>query len=160
VRERERLVKGKLPRVSFGSKRSRTPSIQALIVIFITLFILFLWLNFGLTQQVESIGREIQVKTQELKALDQEADAYKQEISEVGSQRNMSARARVLGYEPQAPHYLLMTEPLVESESEVPVPGEQSSTLASGEGGQAPTANNLWLLLTGRSVQPDSATEP
>ena len=153
-------MKGKLPRVSFGSKRSHTPSIQALIVIFITLFVLFLWLNFGLTQQIELIGREIQVKTQDLKALEQEGDAYKQEISEEGSQRNMSKRARVLGYEPQAPHYLLMTEPLVEPESEAPVPAEQSSTLTSSEGGQAHGANNLWLLLTGRSVQPDSATAP
>jgi hypothetical protein len=153
-------VKGKLPRVSFGSKRSHTPSIQALIVIFITLFILFLWLNFGLTQQIESLGRDIQVKTQELKSLKQEGDAYKQQLSENGSQRNMSKRARVLGYEPQAPHYLLMTEPLVEPESGVPVPAEQSSTLAGSEGGQAHGANNLWLLLTGRSVGPDSATAP
>ena len=153
-------MKGKLPRVSFKSKRSRTPSIQALIVIFITLFVLFLWLNFGLTQQIESIGRDIQVKTKELEALKQQGDAYKRDISEEGAQRNMSERARLLGYQPQAPHYLLMTEPLVEPESEAPVPGEQSFTLAGSEVNQAQTANGLWLLLTGRSAPPDSATAP
>ena len=79
-------MKGKLPRVSFRSKRSRTPSIQALIVIFISLFILFLWLNFGLTQQIESIGRDIQAKTEELQSLERQGDAYRQEISDKESQ--------------------------------------------------------------------------
>ena len=149
-------MKGKLPRVSFRSKRSRTPSIQALIVIFISLFILFLWLNFGLTHQIESIGRDIQVRTEELQSLERQGDAYRQEISDKESQRVMSERARLLGYQPQAPFFLPMSEPLAEPESEAPVPGWQSTTLASGEGIQAQTANRLWLLLT----KPDSATAP
>ena len=153
-------MKAKLPRVSFRSKRSRTPSIQALVIIFIVLFILFLWLNFGLTQQIESIGRDIQVKSNELQSLEQEGEALRQDISAIGSQSNMSQRARVLGYRPQAPRFLNMTEPLVEPESEAPAPGGQSATLASSEGIQAQTANNLWLLLTGRSAGPDSATAP
>ena len=153
-------MKGKLPRVSFRSRRSHTPSIQALIVIFITLFILFLWLNFGLTQQIESIGREIQVKTDVLQSLEQQGDAHRQEISEIESQQNMAERARVLGYQPQAPYFLPMTEPLAESESEAPVPGPQSSILASSEAIQGYTANSLWLLLTGRSANLDSAAVP
>jgi len=153
-------VKGKLPRVSFRSKRSRTPSIQALIVIFISLFILFLWMNFGLTQQIESIGRDIQAKTEELQSLERQGDAYRQEISDKESQRNMSERARLLGYQPQAPFFLPMSEPLAEPESEAPIPEWQSTTLASGEGVQAQAANRLWLLLTGRSAKPDSATAP
>jgi cell division protein FtsB len=153
-------VKGKLPRISFRSKRSRTPSTQALIVIFISLFILFLWLNFVLTQQIESIGRDIQVKTEELQALEQQGDAYRQEISDIASQRKMSERARLLGYQPQAPFFLPMSEPFAEPESEAPIPGRQAVTLASGEGVQARTANSLWLLLTGRSTGPDSATAP
>ena len=153
-------MKGKLPRVSFRSKRSRTPSIQALIVIFISLFILFLWLNFGLTQQIESIGRDIQAKTEELQSLERQGDAYRQDISDKESQRKMSERARLLGYQPQAPFYLPMSEPLVEPESEAPVPAWQATTLASGEGVQVQTANRLRLLLTGRSAKPDSATAP
>jgi cell division protein FtsB len=153
-------VKGKLPRVSFKSKRSRTPSIQALIVIFISLFILFLWLNFVLTQQIEALGRDIQVKTEQLQSLERRGDAYRQEISEKGSQRKLSERARLLGYQPQAPFFLPMSEPLAEPESEAPVPGWQSPTLATGEGIQTEQVRRLWLLLTGQSVNPDSATAP
>ena len=153
-------MKGKLPRVSFRSKRSHTPSIQALIVIFISLFILFLWLNFGMTQQIESLGRDIQAKTEELQSLERQGDAHKQDISDKESQKNMSKRARLLGYLPQAPFFLPVSEPLAEPESEAPVPGWQSVTLASGEGIQARTANRLRLLLTGRSAKPDSATAP
>jgi cell division protein FtsB len=153
-------VKGKLPRVSFKSKRSRTPSIQALIVIFISLFILFLWLNFVLTQQIEALGRDIQVKTEQLQSLERRGDAYRQEISEKGSQRKLSERARLLGYQPQAPFFLPMSEPLAEPESEAPVPGWQSPTLATGEDIQTEQVRRLWLLLTGQSVNPDSATAP
>ena len=153
-------MKGKLPRVSFRSKRSRTPSIQALIVIFLSLFILFLWLNFWMTQQIESIGRDIQAGTEELQSLEREGDATRQQISHKGSQRNMSERARLLGYQPQAPFFLNMSEPLAEPESETSVPEWQSTTRASGEGIQVHTANRLWLLLTGRSAKPDSATAP
>ena len=153
-------MKGKLPGVSFRSKRSRTPSIQALIVIFISLFILFLWLNFGLTQQIESLGRDIQARTEELQSLERRGDAYRQQISEIESQRNMSERARLLGYQPQAPFFLPMSEPLAEPEGEVPVPGSSSTTLASGEGVQVQAASRLWLLISGRSVEPNSAVAP
>ena len=153
-------MKVKLPRVSFRSKRSHTPSIQALIVIFISLFILFLWLNFGLTQQIESLGRDIQAKTEDLQSLERRGDALRQDISDIESQKNMSERARLLGYQPQAPYFLPMSEPLAEPESEAPVPGWQSVTLANGGSVQAQTANRLRLLLTGRSARPDSATAP
>ena len=153
-------MKFKLPRVSFRSRRGRTPSIQALVIIFVVLFILFLWANFEMAQQIESTGRDIQAKTEELKSLEQQGDAYRQHISETGSQSNMAERARLLGYQPQAPFYLPMAEPLVDPESNAPAPEGQSSTLASSEGIQAQTANSLWLLLTGRSALPDSATAP
>jgi hypothetical protein len=153
-------VKGKLPRVSFRSKRSRTPTIQALIVIFISLFILFLWLNFALTQQIETIGRDIQAKSEELESLQRQGDAYRQAISAKGSQSNMSERARLLGYQPQAPVFLRMSEPLVEPVGEAPSPGWQSSALASSEGVQSQAASKLWLLLTGRLLEPEVKTAP
>jgi hypothetical protein len=136
-------LKGKLPRVSLNSKGSRTPSTQALIVIFISLFILFLWLNFVLTQQVEMIGRDIQVKSEELQSLQRQGDAYRQEISVKGSQWNMSEKARLLGYQPQAPAL-----------------AGQSSALASSEGMQVQTASRLWLLLTGQLLGPEIETAP
>jgi hypothetical protein len=153
-------LKGKLPRVSLNSKGSRTPSTQALIVIFISLFILFLWLNFVLTQQVEMIGRDIQVKSEELQSLQRQGDAYRQEISVKGSQWNMSEKARLLGYQPQAPVFLRMSEPLAEPVSEAPALAGQSSALASSEGMQVQTASRLWLLLTGQLLGPEIETAP
>lgn len=153
-------MKGKLPRVSLRSSRSRTPSIQALIVIFITLFILFLWLNFVLTQQIESIGRDLQVKSEELESLQRQEDAYRQAISDKGSQRNMSERARLLGYQPQAPVFLRMSEPLAEPVGEAPVAPWSSAALASSEGAQSQAASKLWLLLTGRLLEPEIETAP
>ena len=153
-------MKGKLPRVSFRSKRSRTPSIQALIVIFVSLFILFLWLNFVLTQQIETIGRDIQVKTEELRSLQRQGDAYRQEMSATGSQWNMSEKARLLGYQPQAPVFLRMSEPLAEPVSDAPGPAGQSGVLASSEGVRAQPASRLWLLLTGQILGPETETAP
>jgi cell division protein FtsB len=153
-------VKGKLPRISFKSRRSRTPSVQALIVIFISLFILFLWLNFVLTQQNESIGREIQATTKELQSLERQGDAYRQEFSEKESQKNMSERARLLGYQPQTPFFLSISQPLAQPVSEAPVPVWQSATLASSEGLQAQTSNRLWILLARQFAEPESATAP
>jgi hypothetical protein len=153
-------VKGKLPRVSLSSKGSRTPSTQALIVIFISLFILFLWLNFVLTQQVEMIGRDIQVKSEELQSLQRQGDAYRQAISVNGSQWNMSEKARLLGYQPQAPVFLRMSEPLAEPVSEAPAPAVQPSALASSEDMQVQTSSRLWLLLTGQLLGPEIETAP
>jgi hypothetical protein len=153
-------VKGKLPRVSLSSKGSRTPSTQALIVIFISLFILFLWLNFVLTQQVEMIGRDIQVKSEELQSLQRQGDAYRQAISVNGSQWNMSEKARLLGYQPQAPVFLRMSEPLAEPVSEAPAPAVESSALESSEDMQVQTSSRLWLLLTGQLLGPEIETAP
>lgn len=153
-------MKGKLPRISFRSRRSRTPSTQALIVIFVTLFILFLWFNFGLANQIESIGRDIQTRTEELESLERQIDARRQEIAVNGSQVKMSERARLLGYQPQAPFFLQVAEPFAEPVSEVTPPTAQSATAAIGEGVQGRAANRLLLLLTGELANSESATAP
>jgi len=158
--EKERLVKGKLPRISFRSRRSRTPSTQALIVIFITLFILCLWFNFGMAQQIESIGREIQAKAEELEALQRQIDARRQEIAVAGSQVKMSEKAHVLGYQAQAPFFLRVAEPLTESVSEVSPPARQSTAAGIGEGVQGRAANRLLLLFSGQLANSEFAVAP
>lgn len=158
--EKERSVKGKLPRISFRSRRNRTPSTQALIVIFITLFILFLWFNFGMAQQIESIGREIQAKTEKLESIERYMDARRQEIAVEGSQAKMSARARVLGYQAQAPFFLRVAEPLPESVSEASPPARQSTAAGIGEGVQGRAANRLLLLLSGQLANSEFAVAP
>lgn len=151
-------MKRKLPRVSFSSRRSRTPTAQVLIVTFVLLFVLFLWLNFVLMQQTESIGRDMQAKAEQLKSLQRQGDAYRQEIAIKASQLNMAERARLLGYQPQAPLFLPISEPLAEPVSEAPV--GQTTTLASGVDVRDSTANPLWLLLTGQLLGPESRTAP
>ncbi len=153
-------MKGKLPRIFSMSRRGRTPSIQALTVAFITLFILFLWFGFGLTQQIESMGRQLQVKTEELERLQRQADAYRRDISAKGSQFNMAERARLLGYQPQAPFFLSISEPLAEPASELPSPSGQATIQAGAVSADSYATNQLLLLLSGGLADPESVTAP
>jgi len=154
------LVKGRLPRIFLISRRGRTPSIQALIVAFITLFILFLWFGFGLTQQIESMGHQLQVKTEELEKLQRQADAYRRDISTRSSQFNMAERARLLGYQPQAPFFLPVSEPLAEPGSELPSPSGQATIQAGSASAEGPATNQLLLQLSSELSDPESVTAP
>ncbi len=153
-------MKGKLPRIFSISKRRRTPSIQALIVAFITLFILFIWFSFGLTVQIESMGRQLQVKTDELELLQRQADAYRKEISVRGSQFNMAERARLLGYQPAAPFFLTVAEPFAEPAGDLPSTSGQATVHAGAASTEGQTTNQLLLLLTGGLTDSESATTP
>lgn len=117
-------------------KRIRTsPSIQLVLVIAVALFILFLWLNFALTQEIESIGREIQEKTQELEAMERGRDSLLKDISKASSQLEMADKAWDLGYRPQTPVFLLVVEPLARATDGAAASQEWSvSTTAEGEG--------------------------
>ena len=92
--------------------RVNSPPIQVILVVFVALFILFLWLNFVLTQEIESIGREIQAKTDELQALQRQRGVLLKEISVLGAQERMADQAWAIGYRPQTPVYLSVAEPL------------------------------------------------
>ncbi len=61
-------------------RQDSTPAMQSALIAFVAFFILFLWLHFALTQQIESIGREIQVKSEELRALERQHKAILKEI--------------------------------------------------------------------------------
>jgi hypothetical protein len=102
-----------LPSGALQERRLRGPSLQAVLVAFISLVILFLWLNFVLTQEIESMGREIQVKSEELRALERQNDALLREISLAGSERNLARRAESMGYGPDMPIYLNIDEPII-----------------------------------------------
>ena len=153
-------MKSKLPRIFSISKRRRTLSVQALIVAFLTLFILFLWFSFGLAQQIESMGRQLQVKTERLELLQRQADEYRRDISVKGSQYNMAERARQLGYQPQAPFFLLIEEPLAEPASEAAPPGGQGAIYAGDASTGGQTTDQLMLLLTGGFADSDAAAVP
>jgi hypothetical protein len=120
--------------------------LQAVLIAFISLVILFLWLNFVLTQEIESIGREIQVKREELRALERQNDALLREISVAGSERNLAQRAKALGYRPDVPVYLAVEEPIARSAEDAAQMGSLSSSLTAEER-QTRQSDPLWSLL-------------
>lgn len=130
----------------FKGRRARGPSLQAVLIAFISLVILFLWLNFILTQEIESIGREIQVKTRELGALERQNDALLREISVAGSELNLAQRAKSLGYKPDMPVYLAVDEPIAGSIEDASDTGSFSASLTEEER-QAQQFDPLWNLL-------------
>jgi hypothetical protein len=140
---------------SIPSRRGRkSPPLQVILIAFVALFILFLWLNFILTQKIESIGREIQVKTVELKTVERRHEALLKEICEVASEQEMANMATALGYRPQTPVYVAVGWPLVQASSDVVAGGGRFAAL-SGEAEDRPAvaANDLLGLLA-RQIEP------
>lgn len=131
---------GQLPSTAFKKR----PSIPLIFIIYAALFILFLWFNFVLSQEIESVGREIQVRTAELSASLRHRDALLKEISELGSQQRMSERATEMGYQPQAPVFLSVAEPLIQASGDTAGNGMQSAFFDSR--GERPVQEPIMLL--------------
>lgn len=140
---------------SIPSRRGRkSPPLQAILVAFVALLILFLWLNFALTQQIESIGREIQVKTKELNRVERRHEALLKDICEVASEQEMATMATTLGYRPQTPVYVAVGEPFVQAPVNGFANGGQFGALL-GEGEERPDVEtgNLMAVLA-RETEP------
>lgn len=129
--------------------KGSSPPIQLILVVFVALFILFLWLNFVLTQEIESIGREIQARTEQLQAAERRQDVLLKEISLLGSQERMAEQALRMGYRPQTPVYLSVAEPL----------GQTAAPGSAGEQAAQPT-HLLWDLLASQDGALASGTIP
>jgi cell division protein FtsB len=140
--EGEKPVTENTSTIQYTNRRSG-PAIQVMLVVFIVLFILFLWLNFVLTQKIESIGRDIQAKTEELQAIERQQAVLLKEISVIGSQERMADQAWMMGYQPQTPVYLSVAEPLGQAASEVTEYGGQLSASTESAG----RTRSLWELL-------------
>jgi predicted PurR-regulated permease PerM len=125
-------VTGHLPSIPIKQRR-KSPSFQVILIVFVALFILFLWLNFVLAQEIESIGREIQVKTEELDTVERRHEALMKEISARGAQQEMATRASVLGYQPQTPVYLAVSTPLVQASGNTLVGSAEFTAVSGGE---------------------------
>ena len=135
-----------LPSGAFKGRRERGPSLQAVLVAFISLVILFLWLNFVLTHELEMMGREIQVKTEELRTLERQNHALLRQISVAGSERDLAQRAKSLGYSPGAPLYLSIDEPIIGPTDDVSLMGDFFASLTAEER-RAQQSDPLWALL-------------
>lgn len=94
-------------------------SVEAVLLILASLFILFLWLQFVLAVEIESTGRQIGVKLGEWEQIERENATLRQEIAAARSQRNLSERAYQLGYGYRPPLFLRLTQPLVRSQEEL-----------------------------------------
>ena len=135
-----------LPSGAFKGRRERGSSLQAVLVAFISLVILFLWLNFVLTHELEMMGREIQVKTEELRTLERQNHALLRQISVAGSERDLAQRAKYLGYSPGAPLYLSIDEPIIGPTDDVSLMGDFFASLTAEER-RAQQSDPLWALL-------------
>lgn len=124
---------GHSPSTLFRHKQKHNPSTQAILVIFVALFILFLWLHFILAQEIESLGRQIQTNAKKLSEIERRKDALRKEIAIAGSQENLSNRAWALGYRAQTPIYLLYDHPLPQATSKSQVQVRQASTTSTAE---------------------------
>jgi hypothetical protein len=132
-------------------KRTQGPSIQAILIVSVILIILFLWLNFVLTQQIESIGREIQEKAHELNGIERHKDALLSEISATASQQEMARRAWALNYRPQTPVYLPLAEHFVQENDAIADSGQQFAPSASREESAAQQSALLFSMLARQS---------
>lgn len=135
-----------LPTGLIRRRQTRGPSLQAVLVAFVSLVILLIWLNFVLTQETESIGREIQMKTGELRAVERRNGALLGEISEAGSERTLAERAKALGYRPQMPVFLTVDEPIPETTGDDWETGGALASLTEKER-QVLSFDPLWDLL-------------
>ncbi len=151
---------GQPPSSPFNRIRPQNPSLQAILIASVVLFILFLWLNFALSQEIESIGREIQVKTEELRALERRQGALLTEISVASSQEKKAAEARTLGYRPQTPVYILYAQPLAATTGEGLGSQWPEAVLADGGGPHQEMSRSLWEMVARQSGSTPPETAP
>jgi hypothetical protein len=157
---RENQVTGHLTSISSKAERGFSPSLPAIVIAFVALLILFLWLNFILTQQIESTGRDIQEKTGELDALQRRQDALLWEISAAGSEQKMSEQAWALGYRLQTPIFLPVAQPLAQVTDEAAGSRWPLATPESAEEEGPEPPSSLWALLTQQFQDTELETAP
>jgi hypothetical protein len=121
-------------------KRDSIPSAGVVMAVLVTLLILFLWLHFILAQKIESAGREIQLKTEQLHEVERHNHELRRQIAINSSEERLAERSEALGYEPQRPLYLLVDRPLPPTNQ---TSGHSGLDLAGIVPAQAPAASGL-----------------
>ncbi len=85
---------------------SQALSLRTAFFVLIALAILFGWLHVILSLEIASTGRQIQLKTGELEAIQRQNNLLRWQVAEAMSPEKLAARARELGYELRSPIYL------------------------------------------------------
>ena len=148
------------PPVLFRYRSDTGPSLTVILAVFVALFVLFLWLHFIVSQQIESVGRDIQVKTEELHRIERHIQDLQRQIAIAGSQKRLALQAQSLGYQPQKPVYLRVQEPLPPDKTAIEGPGSHMSSMLFGFTSPVTQTSPTWDALTSQMnsgiVAPDS----
>jgi hypothetical protein len=136
------------PPVMFRHRPETGPSLTVVLAVFVALFVLFLWLHFIVAQQIESIGRDIQVKTEELYRIERRSQDLQRQIAIAGSQDRLAIQAQSLGYQPQKPVYLRVEEPLPPDKTSIEGPGARMSSILFGFTSSLTGTSPTWDPLT------------
>ncbi|MEJ2208318.1 MAG: hypothetical protein P8129_04690 [Anaerolineae bacterium] len=120
-------------------KEKTTPSAGIVVAVLVTLLILFLWLHFILAQKIESAGREIQFKTEQLHEIERHNHELRRKIAISSSQERLAERSRALGYGPQRPLYLLVDQPLPPTTQTSRPSGLDLAGIGPADAGTAPS---------------------
>lgn len=140
------------PTTQLEVHKLKSPPIGMAIAAVVALLILTQWLHFLLSLEIESMGREIDVKTAELQRLQRENLATMRQITLLESQRRMADEAKAMGFRPQQPLYLTVERPIAPRSSRA---GESAFF-------------TIWTLGLGKAAaaagaaegSPDELTEP
>jgi cell division protein FtsB len=131
--EERRKLSSQASPIVFRNEGRRVPAAGTIVAVLVALLILFQWLHFILALKIESAGREIQAKTEELQRIERHNHELRRQISIAGSQEQMSERSRDMGYAAQRPVYLLVDQPLPPTtQSSWPTGWELAGTVEDG----------------------------
>lgn len=136
------------PPALFRYRPDTGPSLTVVLAAFVALFVLFLWLHFIVAQQIESVGRDIQVRTEELHKIERHIQDLQRQIAIAGSQKRLAIQAQSLGYQPQKPVYLRVEEPLPPDKTSIEGPGVRMSSLLFGFTSSLTKTSPTWDALT------------
>lgn len=111
---------------------ARTPSLRAVIAVFVALLILVSWLRLILALEIALTGRQIQMRTQELEAIERGNDLIRIDIARAESPTGLAELAYELGFRPRKPVYIPLASPLAGSSGDEAAgrtgPGTRSSS--------------------------------
>ncbi len=85
-------------------------SLRTVFFVLLALAILFGWLHAILSLEIASTGRQIQLRTEELAALQRENNLLRWQVAEAMSPEKLAGRAREMGYELRPPLYLSLAQ--------------------------------------------------
>lgn len=148
------------PSILVLQRRRFTPSGQTVMITLMGLLILFLWLHFVLAQQIESTGRELQTRTQDLERIQRRNNALKRQTAAAASEEDLADQAQILGYQPRKPVYLLLSQSSVQRTEDSGARQATSSSATTGEASERQTRAPFDTVAVGLGISLETETVP